>query len=591
MKLQRLYCDQPELFGPIDFHEGLNVVLGEIRQPLRSELDTHNLGKSLLARVIDYCLLKQKNKREFPFAQEALRAFVFFLEVRVQTGGHVTIRRAVDPGSKVSFMRHQDARQDFSTVDDDSWHHANVAFEKAKELLDGYLGLHAASPWAFRNVVGFSLRSQKDYDEPFKLAKYAGRHAEWKPLLGHILGLDGQVFQDHYDTALDVASKVAEESRLVVELQGLDNKDRLRSLIQIQEREITRYQTALDAYNFELADKEIDRGLLEELEGEIAQLNSERFYYGSAKRRTEEALGQEVKVDLKGIRSVFEQARVYFGGQIVKEFEDLIAFNKAISAERTSYLREELAEIEGSLAMIGSKLTDLNQKRAEALALLRDVETFEKYKQLSQEMVGRRAKLERLRLQFSAVDELDQVRGELADLRHRQDDLAQKLRDTIDGAGERYAAIRARFDEIILAVVNVHAALYTRINDSGNPEFQVELLDAEGQPTQQSEGNTYGRLLCVAFDMAVQYAYRDDAFPHFVYHDGVLETLDKRKKLNLIEVMRSQAATGLQQIITVIDSELPELPDGTTFAFEDHEIVLTLHDEGRTGRLFRMPAW
>jgi len=54
--------------------------------------------------------------------------------------------------------------------------------------------------------------------------------------------------------------------------------------------------------------------------------------------------------------------------------------------------------------------------------------------------------------------------------------------------------------------------------------------------------------------------------------------------------MREHTSHGLQQIITVLDSELPFV-DGVRFAFDDDEVILRLHDEGHLGRLFKMPTW
>ena len=71
----------------------------------------------------------------------------------------------------------------------------------------------------------------------------------------------------------------------------------------------------------------------------------------------------------------------------------------------------------------------------------------------------------------------------------------------------------------------------------------------------------------------------------------MFESLDNRKKVNLINVMREYADLGLQFIITLIDSELPETTDGDAPFFSDDEIVLRLHDEGPDGRLFKMNAW
>ncbi len=98
-------------------------------------------------------------------------------------------------------------------------------------------------------------------------------------------------------------------------------------------------------------------------------------------------------------------------------------------------------------------------------------------------------------------------------------------------------------------------------------------------------------MLCAAFDLAVARALLGQPFIRFLYHDGLLEGLDNRKKLNLINTVRRFAGFGIQLIVTVIDSDLPYDESGQRFAFRDDEVVLVLHDEDDSGRLFRMPAW
>jgi uncharacterized protein YydD (DUF2326 family) len=98
-------------------------------------------------------------------------------------------------------------------------------------------------------------------------------------------------------------------------------------------------------------------------------------------------------------------------------------------------------------------------------------------------------------------------------------------------------------------------------------------------------------LLCIAFDLAVLRARLDEAFPRFAYHDGVFESLDDRKKENLLAVIRRYTNLGIQSVITLIDSDLPPRGLGDEPVFEPTEIVLLLHDEDERGRLFKMKAW
>ena len=71
----------------------------------------------------------------------------------------------------------------------------------------------------------------------------------------------------------------------------------------------------------------------------------------------------------------------------------------------------------------------------------------------------------------------------------------------------------------------------------------------------------------------------------------MFESLDDRKKENLLTVIRNYAEFGIQSIITLIDSDLPPRDDDAEPVFNPDEIVLTLHDETEEGRLFRMKSW
>ncbi len=65
MMLSKIYSNKHDVFEDIFFQFGLNIILGEIRNPENRNRDTHNLGKSKLCDVIDFCLLKKKTNHFF----------------------------------------------------------------------------------------------------------------------------------------------------------------------------------------------------------------------------------------------------------------------------------------------------------------------------------------------------------------------------------------------------------------------------------------------------------------------------------------------------------------------------------------------
>ena len=292
---------------------------------------------------------------------------------------------------------------------------------------------------------------------------------------------------------------------------------------------------------------------------------------------------------------MFNEVGVLFSGQIKKDFDQLIAFNRAITEERRGYLQEERAEVEAELKGIGPELNLLGKRRSEMLAFLSGTDVFAKYKQVTDDLVTLRtdiATLERQRVFLRRLQELrTAIRTLSEDSTHLQSRIEANVEAQSADNNSFFSSVRLFFSEIVEDVIAHKALLNVFVNKEGHLEFRAEILDDAGNSTSADLGHTYRKLLCVALDLAVIRAHIDDKFPRFVYHDGVFESLDKRKKANLLQVIRDYAELGAQPIITLIDSDMPPLDENGGPVFSPDEIVLTLHDEGIDGRLFRMKAW
>lgn len=114
--------NKPDLFVPVEFVEGLNVVIAEIRLPENRNKDTHNLGKTTLGRLLNYGLLMGRNANFFLFKHLNLfEEFVLFLEVELEDQAYITIRRGVSEATKISFKLHKAKHQDFSILPFSDW--------------------------------------------------------------------------------------------------------------------------------------------------------------------------------------------------------------------------------------------------------------------------------------------------------------------------------------------------------------------------------------------------------------------------------------------------------------------------------------
>lgn len=594
MYLSRIYSNKPDLFGPIDFNEGLNIILAEIRLPENRTKDTHNLGKTTLSKLIDYCLLSGNHTNSKFFLKKRVaifQNFVFYLEIKYGAKQYLTIRRSVEAPTKISFKKHAFPGENY--VECNEWDHLDLSFDKAKDVLDSILDFRVISPWTYRSALGYCLRVQDDYSDVFKLQKNSrSKDKDWKPYLAKILGFDQELVYKNYELATDLESKKEEAQRLKSELLGIDDDlDKLEGILLIQEDESTKIQKQLDDYNFDLSDAAVNKEIVEDLDVRIASLNERRYLLTQSIKRIQNALREKIVFDLEATQKLFSEASVYFAGQLKKDFDDLMRFNSALSEEREQYLKEELTATEEDITQIAEEIKSLNAQRSSLLGVLRDKETFSKYKNLSSKLVDIKTQIEELKRRKTFIEKLHKLQKNIAKIELDRKNVQSAIEENINSENHRYTNIRRYFNEIIKATIDKNAVISTKTNSLGNLEFSADIINKQGLQTSESDGHTYRKLLCMAFDLAIAREYSNEKFPHFVYHDGGLESLDDRKKLNLIDNIRAYSSHGIQYIMTVIDSEIPIQSDGEEFVFNKDEVIFTLHDEDAQGRLFRMSSW
>ena len=598
MKLSRLYSSKPDLFEPVEFVQGLNVVMAEIRLPENRNKDTHNLGKTTLGRLLDFGFLAKRDPKFFLFKHvELFKDFIFFLEIELEDASFVTIRRGVEEATKISFKRHEAGHQDLSGLPLAEWDHQEMPFDRARDLLDGLLDWRALKPWAFRKGLGYLLRSQDDFRDVFHLRKFAAAHSDWKPFLAHVLGFNAQLVAQHYQKEEQLAEKQSTAQTIKNELGGsIEDISKIEGILLLKQKEAEKKQKLLDAFDFRAQDKDSTKQLVDDIDERIASLNAERYSLNQNKKKIITSLEEDqILFNPDEAQRLFEEAGVLFKGQIKKDFQQLIAFNRAITDERRGYLQEERAEVEAELKRINAELNILGKKRSEMLSFLSGTDIFGKYKQVSDEMVTLRADITSLERQRGFLHRLQELRTEIRALTEERGHLQTQIEADVEkqnsDQNSLFSAIRVFFSEIVEEVIDRKALLSVSPNQVGHLEFRAEILDESGNATSADLGHTYRKLLCIAFDLAILRAHLDDKFPRFVYHDGVFESLDDRKKENLLAVIRRYAELGLQPIITLIDSDLPVRAVDEVPVFSTDEVVITLHDEGEQGRLFKMKAW
>ncbi len=597
MKLRALYSNDPARFPRIEFRDGLNVVFARVRDVSLKNRDSHNLGKTFLIRLLDYALLADIN-RDHPFKahRELFGKFVFFLELETVSRTFVTIRRAVTGRLAISINIAKTGGQDHTDLPESAWTYPRLGLDKAKGTLNRLLALSATEPFGYRKGLGYYLRRQADYNDEFMISRFGrGSDRDWKPFMGLLLGFDHELVERKYE--LDKREAEIKTMLREVEHRGgrqSDEFDDLRGVVDLKTAEVENLRRQVNAFDFYEVESDLTKDTVCDVESRIADLNERRYELEQERLEAERALQTEFGFDVETIRGVFVEVGVALPDLLIRQYEELIEFNKRISSGRKERLGVRLHRLAQEQESIQRDLVRLNQERMAALEIVTQRETLNKFRALQARLLKEEEGLVNLRQELADLDQAAGFRQRLRRLKEDRLHLVDEVEAMVRAGSDRYTSARGHFADFARSIILVPAVLSSSVNTRGNLEFRTRVLEGKSsrRETDEGEGTSYKKVLCACFDLSMLAIRAQEDFYRFVYHDGIFEGLDNRRKVSLLDTVRRTCDDyGIQYILTVIDSDMPRDEKDNRLLFEPDEIIRELHDGGDDGRLFRMPSW
>lgn len=589
MILSKLYSNKD--FKTVKFSEGLNVVLAKVFRPSDKDIDSHNLGKTTIISIIDFCLLKKITEDNiFKKHKNFFNGYEFFLEIKLNSGSYLTIKRTVDSPTKISFKNHILKDQNF--VLNDNWDQ-NLSFQKAIEYLNETLGFDVLRRnWTFRKFVSYFLRTQFDFKEVFQLNKFSkSLDKDWKPFMFHLLGFNSDLLEKKYEIELK-KKKQEELIEAIKQENSVDEEqyDRIKGEIELKKEQVYEFEKEINNFDFYHKENSLKRELIEEVENKISNLNTFEYNLEIEIENLENSLSKKVDFDIDEVKQIYEETELYFPDNLIRDYKQLQDFNKKITQEREKYLKESLKKSKNKILDIRKDLEIENNKRIELLSVIKDKDSFNKFKIYQRDIITLKSQVIKLEEQLKSINSIDNFNNKIEEYSIELKKISHEISNEINSDEITiYPRIRKAFNKYMKSILNVTAYIYIKTNKLGNIDFAEEIAkndDIESEITAETKGTSYRKFLSIAFDLAIITSYRNKSFFRFIYHDGALEGLDNRKKLNFINLIRELCDEyKIQYIFTTIEDDLP-LIDGDRYVFPDSEISVVLSDEGDSGKLF-----
>lgn len=581
MKLSKIYSNK-DIFKPIVFNSGFNVIFGDVEKnkDLDEKTGEHNIGKTSLVHLIDFLLLKGVSKKGFfEKNKEKLSDWIFFLEIELNDGQFLTIKRAVNPNTKISFKQHFSRNQNYA--DEIQWDYEDLSLNATNDddnpkivLETEYLKFDVSNEYGYRIFLSYLLRTQNDYQDVFKLNKFKGKDLNWKPQLFKLLGFNPQKLIKKYD--LD--SELAEEKKILANLNNkIDSsgENTIKLAIEAKEREKGELKSKIDDFDFYQKEQNINFDLVRVIETKIAELNKKEYVLNHNSEKIKSSLdnGKKPSIEVEEIEKLYKEVGVYFPKELTKEYKDVVQFTQQITKERLKYLEAELKETLDEIKITQSELKDLNDQRSSLLSSLKEKDTFIKYRNYQADLVQIENQIFAYKQKLEGSQLINTYGESIEKLMQKIKIASDEIKQEITNDSNDYQEIRKLFQDIYKEIFEYTALLIVEPNKVGNVEFETSVLNQSQDLTSKADGYTSTKVLCLSFVLSILIHYSTKSFYRFAYLDGLIESWGDGHKMKFIKLIREYCKkTGIQFTMSLIKSDIPH----QGFSFEDKEVIRTL---------------
>lgn len=578
MKLSKVYANNIK-FKPIFFHGGLNVVYGDVENVGFGKVQEHNLGKTSLVSLIDFMLLKKVEKKSiFGKHLGSFEGWIFFLEIELNSGEFLTIRRAVIPNSKISFKKHNLKYQDFTL--ESRWDYEDLPLNGTLEesnpkliLQKQLLKFDVSTRYNYRWFVSYLLRTQNDYRDPFLLSKFKGKDKDWKPNLFDLLGFNSALLEKKYQFDEDIAAEKKDIKRLV-NSEEVNETFKLRAAIEAKKNELKNLKEKTKDFDFYSKEQNINFSLVRDIELKVSDFNKRKYRLDLKIQQINASLdsSKQSSVNMDEILGLYEEIKVHFPNELTKDYKDVVNFNEQITKERDAYLKEELKTLKERREVVDNDLKALNKERIKLLSFLKEKDTFIKFQNFQDELLKIESEIISFEQKLENTLGVERMKKTIESISSNIKSLTEDIKNEIENENVEFSKIKRLFQEIYAATFDYTALLVIEPNKAGNIDFEASVLTNTQELSGKADGYTSTKVLCASFVLAILLFYSNKSYFRFAYHDGIFESWGDDHKVRFIKYLRENLEMyGIQYVVSLIKSDLPK-----DFEFTNEEIIRSL---------------
>lgn len=533
IKINKLYSE-PEIFEPISFEYGVNIILGDKSDSTNKKI---GVGKSVCIEFINFCLLKRISDSRLSLIPKSNKDIInsqIKLDIDFNSN-RITISRSIhNPDQVAIFVNNEE--KNFEKLDDASDYLGNLYFVSYSA---------STKRLSFRNLLQPIIRDErsefKDLIQCYDTKKNIP--ADYSPHLFYLnIGLDKYTAIKNLNEDLKKKNTFFSETKKLVtnnnELKIQDAKAHLNEL----ESEVTKVNKSIENLksfeSFEIIQEDLVK-----LENKLAELRTRQQSIKYELKQID-SLPKPENINENEISIIFNQFKQGLGDLVEKSLEDLKGFKNKIDGFRNSIVNERLISLKSELTKLNEVIRKIDDEYSEKIMLidngeiLRDLKTsISIFNEKNRELNNLRALIERYDIAERDKKILEGEKAVLiADLDeelYQKNNVVKSFRETILEIHEKIMGNREAHFEIKTTKNKNVVDFVMRIDDDGS--------------------HTTERMKVFIYDISLMLnKFTKQNHPGFLIHDNIFEDDDSiEKSLNYLYEYNKSNPYEFQYIVTL----------------------------------------
>jgi len=545
-----------ESFHEIKFKDGVNIILGKqkIKAKSNKKSTTNGIGKSLVIKIIDFCLASDKVKEwEAPLAE-----WVFTLTINVDGVDH-TLSRAINKQNLIVFDGEE------------------KKIKEVREILRTYTNI--SSDFSFRQIINRYLRKGKLAYNNYLTTIKGEKDCNTLLVVTYLLGFDYLLCKEKIKLKQDLDGngallRKAKSDPSFQSLFGIGQCDIDLELSNIA-FEIEKLEEEITAKNYAENYEDI-QAKANEISNMLDTLSNRKFVVLNNIDAITKALSREITVGVENVKEIYREIGIYFSNNLIHTLEELESFHVSLLNSRKEALSKDLSLLQKELNQIDGTIVGLNDELNEKLEFLKIHSAMDKYVVAVRQIDALKAKKKEIEkianIEKEIKTKIEQIKKDIADSNISAQTYLDGICDRCENINKQFVSLTKTFYE------NKKSALSIKCNDGDNQiRFNVDArITSDGSDGIQE-------IITFCFDWVL--LLQNVTNIGFIYHDSLLiANVEQRQKEILFTKISELCASNYQYIININKDQIEGFAQSTIDRI-NNDVVLTITDESVASKL------